>query len=140
MFKSPHLSKVFWCALLFIYIYLLIAIYAIASLPENFFELDSQEQVMLAFRLSYIRFAIITFALAAYPIALFTSLKYAKYITISLTAWAVAMYIDDHLVLYRVIEYPERALVTVLLTLRPVLLAGLIWMSFELTYTKFQAN
>ncbi|MDC1339901.1 hypothetical protein N8207_05525, partial [Planktomarina temperata] len=56
--------------------------------------------------------------------------------TIALTAWAVAIYIDDYLVLYRIIEYPERGIVVFIQTIRPIFLASLLWMSFELTFTR----
>ena len=71
-----------------------------------------------------------------YPIVLFSSLKNAQYVTIALTAWAIAMYIDDYLVLYQIIEYPKDGLVAATLLLRPILIICLIWMSFELTYSQ----
>jgi len=106
------------------------------SLPENTFSADSSEQVMAAVKLTYVRLSLAVVSSVVYPILLFSSLKYTKYVTIALTAWAVAIYIDDYLVLYRIIEYPERGIVVFIQTIRPIFLASLLWMSFELTFTR----
>ena len=102
--------------------------------------MDSAEHVMAAVRLTYVRLSIATVSLMGYPVILFSSLKYTKYITIALTAWAIAIYIDDHLVLYRIIEYPDRGVVLFIKSIRPMFLVCLLWMSFELTFTKFKAR
>ena len=124
----------------FTYFFLLLAIYAILTLPKSTFDMDSAEHVMAAVRLTYVRLSIATVSLVGYPVILFSSLKYTKYITIALTAWAIAIYIDDHLVLYRIIEYPDRGVVLFIQAIRPMFLVCLLWMSFELTFTKFKAR
>ncbi|WP_445809144.1 hypothetical protein, partial [Yoonia sp.] len=95
-------------------------------------------RVLAAFKLTYVRTAIVTLVLIAFPIVLFTSRKYTTFLTVGLTAWVVALYIDDNLVLYRIIEYPDRGLVVFLQTFRPVTIACLIWMSFELTFKNYR--
>jgi hypothetical protein len=115
---------------------MILVIYAIITLHPALFDTDSPEKVLATVELAYARMMIIVGALFAYPIVLFSSLKYTKHVTIALTAWAIAMYIDDHLVLYEMIEYPKGGLVGVTLLLRPLLIICLIWMSFELTYSK----
>ena len=136
MIKNLRLSKVFWLALAFTYIFLILTVYGLLTLPQDTFDTDNSEHVRAAVKLTYVRFSLITVSMVTYPIILFGSLKYAKYFTIALTAWAIAMYIDDYLVLYRIIEYPERGIIVILQLIRPILLVCLLWMSFELTFTK----
>ena len=140
MIRNLGLSKIFWVAMAFTYFFLLLAIYAILTLPKSTFDMDSAEHVMAAVRLTYVRLSIATVSLMGYPVILFSSLKYTKYITIALTAWAIAIYIDDHLVLYRIIEYPDRGIVLFLQSIRPLFLVCLLWMSFELTFTKSETR
>jgi len=136
MISNLELSKLFWVSLAFVYVFVILAVYSIVTLPENTFSADSSEQVMAAVKLTYVRLSLAVVSSVVYPILLFSSLKYTKYVTIVLTAWAVAIYIDDYLVLYRIIEYPERGIVVFIQTIRPIFLASLLWMSFELTFTR----
>ena len=136
MIKNLRLSKVFWLALAFTYIFLILTVYALLTLPQDTFDTDNSEHVRAAVKLTYVRFSLVAVSMVTYPIILFGSLKYAKYFTIALTAWAIAMYIDDYLVLYRIIEYPKRGIIVILQLIRPILLVCLLWMSFELTFTK----
>ena len=136
MVRDLGLSKIFWAAMAVTYFFLVLSMYAILTLPESAFDADNAEHVMAAVRLTYVRLAIVAVSLVGYPIILFSSLKYAKYVTIALTAWAIAVYIDDHLVLYRIIEYPDRGVVLFIQSIRPIFLVCLLWMSFELTFTK----
>ena len=136
MISNLELSKLFWVSLAFVYVFVILAVYSIVTLPENTFSADSSEQVMAAVKLTYVRLSLAVVSSVVYPILLFSSLKYTKYVTIALTAWAVAIYIDDYLVLYRIIEYPERGIVVFIQTIRPIFLACLLWMSFELTFTR----
>ena len=119
---------------------MLLAIYALITLPAATFDISNPEKLLAAVGLSYARMAIVVIAFFGYPIVLFSSLKYAKHVTIALTAWAIAMYIDDYLVLYKIIEYPKGVLVSFTLLLRPILIICLIWMSFELTYSKSEVE
>ena len=140
MIQNPKLSKVFWITLAFTYLFLVVATYALLTFPESTFDVENPTHMIAAIKLSYVRFSLVSVAMIIYPIILFSSLKYAKYFTILLTAWAIAMYIEDHLVLYRIIEYPSRGVVVFLLSIRPIFLASLIWMSFELTFNKLKAS
>lgn len=136
MFKKLHVSKLFLISLLMCYLYMILVIYVIITLHYTMFDTDSPEKVLATVELAYARMMIIVGAIFGYPIVLFSSLKYTKHVTIALTAWAIAMYIDDYLVLYEIIEYPKGVLVSAVLLLRPLLIICLIWMSFELTYSK----
>ena len=140
MIRNLGLSKIFWVALAFSYFFLLLAMYAILTLPKSTFDVNNAEHVVTAVRLTYVRLSIVAVSLVGYPIILFSSLKYAKYVTIALTAWAIAIYIDDHLVLYRIIEYPDRGVVLFIQSIPPMFLVCLLWMSFELTFTKSEAR
>ena len=140
MISNLGLTKLFWISLAFVYVFVILAVYSIVTLPENTFSADSAEQVMAAVKLTYVRLSLAVVSSVVYPILLFSSLKYTKYVTIALTVWAVAMYIDDNLVLYSIIGYPSRGVVVFLLSIRPIFLACLVWMSFELTYTKSKAR
>ena len=140
MIRNLGLTKVFWVALAFSYLFLLLAMYAILTLPKSTFDVNNAEHVLTAVRLTYVRLSIVAVSLVGYPIILFSSLKYAKYVTIALTAWAIAIYIDDHLVLYRIIEYPDRGVVLFIQSIRPMFLVCLLWMSFELTFTKSEVR
>ena len=140
MIRNLGLTKVFWVALAFSYFFLLLAIYAILTLPKSTLDVNNAEHVVTAVRLTYVRLSIVAVSMVGYPIILFSSLKYTKYVIIALTAWAIAIYIDDHLVLYRIIEYPERGIVLFMQSIRPLFLVCLLWMSFELTFTKSEAR
>ena len=140
MIRNLGLTKVFWVALAFSYLFLLLAMYAILTLPKSTFDVNNAEHVLTAVRLTYVRLSIVAVSLVGYPIILFSSLKYTKYVTIALTAWAIAIYIDDHLVLYRIIEYPDRGIVVFIQSIRPLFLVCLLWMSFELTFTKSETR
>ena len=140
MIRNLGLTKVFLVALAFSYFFLLLAIYAILTLPKSTFDVNNAEHVVTAVRLTYVRLSIVAVSMVGYPIILFSSLKYTKYVIIALTAWAIAIYIDDHLVLYRIIEYPDRGVVLFIQSIRPIFLVCLLWMSFELTFTKSKAR
>jgi len=140
MIRNLGLTKVFWVALAFSYLFLLLAMYAILTLPKSTFDVNNAEHVVTAVRLTYVRLSIVAVSLVGYPIILFSSLKYTKYVTIALTAWAIAIYVDDYLVLYRIIEYPDRGIVLFVQSIRPLFLVCLLWMSFELTFTKSETR
>jgi hypothetical protein len=139
MVKQLQLSKLFWIALGINYLFGIAVLYSILTIPNNIFDINNNpEHLLAAFKLTYVRAAIVTFALISYPILLLKSRKYITLFTVGLTAWVAAMYIDDNLVLYRIIEYPDRTFVVLLQTFRPIAIACLIWMSFELTFSKYK--
>jgi len=92
MISNLELSKLFWVSLAFVYVFVILAVYSIVTLPENTFSADSSEQVMAAVKLTYVRLSLAVVSSVVYPILLFSSLKYTKYVTIALTAWAVDRY------------------------------------------------
>lgn len=136
MIKKLQVSKLFLLALMTCYFYVLVAMYLMLTIPDSMFDTDNPGKVLVALKLSYVRLLIAAVFLFGYPIVLFRSLKYAKHLTIAITTWTIAMYIDDYLVLYQVLEDSKRGLVIAIIWLRPILIICLIWMSFELTYSK----
>jgi hypothetical protein len=136
MIKKLQVSKLFLASLLICCFYMLMAMYALITLPAATFDTGNPEKLLAAVRLFSVRLTIVAVTFFGYPIVLFSSLKNAKYVTIALTVWAIATYIDDYLVLHQMIEYPKEGLIAATLLLRPILIICLIWMSFELTYSK----
>ena len=138
MIKKLQLSKLFWIALVINYLFAIAVWYAFMTVPDDVFDMNNTEHALAAFKLAYIRAMIVMLFLIIYPIALLTSWKYIAVFTVGLTGWAIAMYIDDNLVLYKIIEYPDRGLVVFLQVVRPIIIACLIWMSFELAFRNYK--
>ncbi|MDB4219909.1 hypothetical protein N9791_00085 [bacterium] len=134
MFKNPQPSKFFWFSMSIAYAFCFSALYTYATIPEYILELNNTAQIIITMKLATVRLVIVAIVLLAYPVILFRFFKYAKYFTIALTAWAVAIYIDDVFVLTEVIQYPESGLISFVQSLRPILIASLLWMSIELVF------
>ncbi|EAQ05770.1 hypothetical protein SKA53_06687 [Yoonia vestfoldensis SKA53] len=130
---KPKMSRPFWVSFFLVYAIGFLALYSILFTPTGWFDTENSIEYIAALKLSTIRTFVISFSMFTFPILLFTSLKWSKYFVISVTAWTLATYIDDYLVLYRIIEYPERGLVALLVAVRPLGVLAMIWMSFELT-------
>lgn len=140
MIKKLKLSKLFWIALVTNYLFAVGILYVFMTVPDDVFDMNNTEHALVAFKLAHVRSMIVMFFVIVYPIVLLTSRKYITVFTVGLTAWAIAMYVDDHVVLYKIIEYPDRGLVVFLQTVRPIIIAGLIWMSFELTFRNYKKS
>ena len=134
MFKNPQPSKFFWFSMSIAYAFCFSALYTYATIPEYILELNNTAQIIITMKLATVRLVIVAIVLLAYPVILFRFFKYAKYFTIALTAWAVAIYIDDVFVLTEVIQYPESGLISSVQPLRLILIASLLWMSIELVF------
>ena len=134
MFEVSQLSKFFWFTMSISYAFCFSALYTYSTIPEYTLELNNTAQINITMKLATVRLIIVATALFAYPIFLFRFFKYAKYFTVALTAWAVAIYIDDIFVLSEIIKYPESGLISSIQSLRPILIASLLWMSVELIF------
>jgi hypothetical protein len=134
MFEDIQLSKFFWFSMSIAYAFCFSALYTYATIPEYVLELNNTAQINITMKLATVRLVIVAIALLIYPIILFRFFKYAKYFTVALTAWAVAVYIDDYFVLSEIIQYPERQLFSLVQSLRPILIASMFWMSIELVF------
>lgn len=135
MLKDLQFSKTFWVAISIVYSYCLLLFYAFFILTEGVLNNDTAMQYDIAIKLTSVRLAIIVFGLIAYPVILSRFLKYAKYLTVAFTAWAIVMYIEDYFVLYSLVKYPEGRLIDIVQSLRPIFIAGSIWMCFELIFS-----
>ena len=134
MFKNPQPSKFFWFSMSIAYAFCFSLLYTYATIPEYILELNNTAQIIITMKLATVRLVIVAIALLVYPVILFRFFKYAKYFTVALTAWAVAIFIDDIFVLTEVIQYPESGLISSVQSLRPILIASLLWMSVELVF------
>ena len=140
MFQSYQLSRFFWFSMSIAYAFCFSSLYTYATIPEYILELNNTAQIIITMKLATVRLVIVAIALLAYPVILFRFFKYAKYFTVALTAWAVAIYIDDIFVLREVIQYPESGLISSVQSLRPILIASLLWMSVELVFRPLTAD
>jgi len=140
MYKNSQLSKFFWFSMSVAYAFCFSSFYTYATIPEYILELNNTAQIIITMKLATVRLVIVAMALLAYPVILFRFFKYAKYFTVALTAWAVAIYIDDIFVLTEVIQYPESGLISSVQSLRPILIASLLWMSVELVFRSLTAD
>jgi hypothetical protein len=134
MFEDIQLSKFFWFSMSIAYAFCFSALYTYATIPEYVLELNNTAQINITMKLATVRLVIVAIALLIYPIILFRFFKYAKYFAVALTAWAITMYIDDYFVLSEIIQYPESQLFSLVQSLRPIMIAGLFWMSIELVF------
>jgi len=140
MFKNPQPSKLFWFSMSIAYAFCFSSLYTYATIPEYILELNNTAEIIITMKLATVRLVIVAIALLVYPVILFRFFKYAKYFTVALTAWAVAVYIDDIFVLSEVIQYPESRLISSVQSLRPILIASLLWMSVELVFRPLTAD
>ena len=140
MFENPQLSNLFWFSMSIAYAFCLSSLYTYLTIPEYTFELNNNAQINITMKLATVRLVIVAVALLVYPMILFRFFKYAKYFTVALTAWAVAIYIDDIFVLTEVIKYPESGLITSIQSLRPILIVSLLLMSIELVFRPLTAD
>ena len=140
MFKNPQLSNFFWLSMSIAYAFCFSSLYTYLTIPEYTFELNNNAQINITMKLATVRLVIVAVALLVYPMILFRFFKYAKYFTVALTAWAVAIYIDDIFVLTEVIKYPESGLITSIQSLRPILIVSLLLMSIELVFRPLTAD
>jgi len=140
MFENPQLSNFFWLSMSIAYAFCFSSLYTYLTIPEYIFELNNNAQINITMKLATVRLVIVAVALLVYPMILFRFFKYAKYFTVALTAWAVAIYIDDIFVLTEVIKYPESGLITSIQSLRPILIVSLLLMSIELVFRPLTAD
>jgi len=134
MFEDSQLSKFFWFAMSVSYAFCFFALYTFSTIPEYVLELNNTAQNNITMKLANVRLVIVALALLLYPVILFWFFKYAKYFTVALTSWAVAIYIDDYFVLSEIIKYPESRLISLAQSLRPIMIVSLFCMSIELVF------
>lgn len=62
-----------------------------------------------------------------------TSLYWLKNLSICIAAWEVAMFIDDHLILYQYIDFKQSFALNVLILIRPAVIIALFWLVIEIS-------
>jgi len=132
-FKMPVMTHLFWVAFIITYLFCMSTIYGIITVPEEMFDVKNALEVLSLIKLLSIRLTFGVVFLSIYPVLLLTSIKWSNYFVVAVTAWCIAMYVDDLMVLNKIIEYPERGLIAIIQSIRPILILSLIWMSFELS-------
>ena len=130
--NTPKLSRVFWLCTAFGYGVGILAIISIFLADLSFLDASGAVGERAAFHLSVVRLIIISVTLIVFPVLLFTSLHHLFYFMIGITAWVTMVYLDDVLVLYNIVRYPRSAAINAVMTLRPFVIIGLLWMCFEL--------
>jgi len=135
MFKSLQLPKAFWVSIIIGHAFCLLAFFVLVTTTLDPLAPNQVLNNHAVTKLTSIRLAILTFGLVSILFTLKYSLVYAKYVTVALTAWAIAIYVDDHFVLYNMVEYPEGRVIALVQSLRPILIISLIWMCFELIFS-----
>lgn len=135
MFESLQLPKAFWVSIIIGYAFCLLSFFVLVTATLDPLAPNHVLNNHAVTKLTSIRLAILTFGLVSILFTLKYSLTYAKYVTVALTAWAIAIYVDDHFVLYNMVEYPEGGVISLVQSLRPILIISLIWMCFELTFS-----
>jgi hypothetical protein len=119
---------------LFAYIAAVLAVVGIQSPDVDGLLLRENDHEGLAIKMNYVRLPTLCFGLALLPILLWTSVRYALNLIRFYAAFVAFNYIDDHLVLYDVIQYPDAPVVQLALSMRPFAIMALLWMAFELQF------
>ena len=130
----PRVSLAFWAAFAFVYMVGTLAVLAIVLVDLDAVFDGQTYSEGLTFKLSSIRVSVIVCAMITFLILFWTKIKTATYFLKIFTAWAVCMYIDDYLVLYDIVQYPDMGLVKVVFALRPFVITALAWMCLELDF------
>ena len=130
----PRLSPVFWLCLLFINIVSFLAIMGIQSPDVEGLLLRENDHESLAIKMNYVRLPAICIGISLLPILLWKSFRYALNLIRFYAAFVAFNYIDDHLVLYDVIQYPDVPVIQLALFLQPFAIMALLWMAFELQF------
>lgn len=132
--NKPKLSSVFWLSAAIFYIVGVVAIFALVNPTVNAFLEAANAPKLVALKLNYIRLPIVCLSLIVFPFLLWTSLTRTLIFLRLVTAALVIVYIDDHLVLYKIIEYPNLPIFQFALFLRPFAIMAMFWMTFEVHY------
>jgi hypothetical protein len=130
----PRLSPVFWFCTVFVYLVASLAIASLLSPALDEVLLRQNAPEIIAIKLNYIRLPGICLCLAVFPFLLWRSRRYALNFVSFFTAGAAVIYIDDHMVLYEIIQYPKLPIIQLALFFQPLAIMALVWMTFELHF------
>ena len=130
----PRLSLAFWFSFVLLYLIGFVAIAALANPTLDEFLLTADAPQIIAIKLNYVRLPAILVIMLMFPLLLWKSLEMTLWLMRLATASAIVFYIDDHLILYEIIEYPKLVIFKVALFLRPMAIMAMLWITFELHF------
>lgn len=132
--NKPKFSRLFWLSTAIVYIVGVVAIVALINPTVNAFLEAADAPKLVALKLNYVRLPVVCLSLFVFPFLLWTSLARTLIFLRLVTAALVFAYIDDHLVLYKIIEYPNLPIFQFALFLRPLAIMAMVWMTFEVHF------
>jgi hypothetical protein len=130
--NKPEMSMIFWLFTALGYLAGILAVTSIFLTDYSYLQASGSVGERATFHLRIVRLTFITMIMLVFPVLLFTSLRRLFYFLVGVTAWMVILYVDDALVLYKIMEYPPSEVVSVVFALRPFVMMGLLWMCFEI--------
>lgn len=140
-FSEEHFrpTKVFWAmtAIFVVYIAVILIASTVFSLrPSNntnklFLE---SAMILLTSRVYIMCFIASVFLVLVIQSCVYhTSLYWLKNLSICIAAWEVAMFLDDHLILYQYIDFTQSLALNVLILIRPAVIIALFWLVIEIS-------
>lgn len=140
-FSEEHFrpTKVFWTMTTIFVVYmavLLIASTVFSLRPStNMNKLFLESAMILLTSRVYIMcfIASVFLVLVIQSCVYHTSLYWLKNLSICMAAWEVAMFLDDHLILYQYIDFTQSLALNVLILIRPAVIIALFWLVIEIS-------
>lgn len=140
-FSEEHFrpTKVFWAmtAIFVVYMAVLLIAGTVFSLrpSTNTNKLFLESAMILLTSRVYIMcfIASVFLVLVIQSCVYHTSLYWLKNLSICIAAWEVAMFLDDHLILYQYIDFTQSLALNVLILIRPAVIIALFWLVIEIS-------
>lgn len=140
-FSEEHFrpTKVFWAmtAVFVVYMAVLLIVSTVFSLrpSTNMNKLFLESAMILLTSRVYIMcfIASVFLVLVIQSCVYNTSLYWLKNLSICMAAWEVAMFLDDHLILYQYIDFTQSLALNVLILIRPAVIIALFWLVIEIS-------
>lgn len=145
-FSEEHFrpTKVFWAmtAIFVVYVAVLLIAGTVFSLRlstnTNKLFLES-EMILLTSRVYIMCFIASVFLVLVIQSCVYhTSLYWLKNLSICIAAWEVAMFLDDHLILYQYIDFTQSLALNVLILIRPAVIIALFWLVIEISVKHYE--
>lgn len=145
-FSEEHFrpTKVFWAmtAIFVVYVAVLLIAGTVFSLRPstntNKLFLES-EMILLTSRVYIMCFIASVFLVLVIQSCVYhTSLYWLKNLSICIAAWEVAMFLDDHLILYQYIDFTQSLALNVLILIRPAVIIALFWLVIEISVKHYE--
>lgn len=140
-FSEEHFrpTKVFWAmtAIFVVYVAVLLIAGTVFSLrpSTNTNKLFLESAMILLTSRVYIMcfIASLFLVLVIQSCVYHTSLYWLKNLSICIAVWEVAMFLDDHLILYQYIDFTQSLALNVLILIRPAVIIALFWLVIEIS-------